>query len=141
MTAKKETFDKVDRTKFGSGPWDDEPDLIEWIDPATSRQCRIERPPLGHLCGYVAVAKDHSWFEVDDCRVEPHPEVHGGLTYSDHKDGDSSLWWLGFDCAHLGDLVPASRVFHELRGETYKDIAFVTGECERLARQINEAAK
>lgn len=61
------------------------------------------------------------------------------------------VWWLGFDCAHAGDLSPKyASLMAEIaiergalprqRNETYRDLAFVTRECERLAAQIKSAA-
>lgn len=50
------------------------------------------------------------------------------------------VWWLGFDCAHSGDLSPS---YSHLRrfgsDETYKPISFVEAECRSLARQIAAA--
>lgn len=141
MTARFVEFAKVDRHSWGSGQWDDEPDIIRWIDPKTSRHCQIERAPSGHLCGYVAVEQGHPWFQVDEHLIEPHPEVHGGLTYASFKDGNPSHWWFGFDCAHIGDSSPSRNSGYSSRGATYKDVSFVTSECERLALQINEAGQ
>lgn len=47
------------------------------------------------------------------------------------------VWWLGFDCAHCGDVSPGT----ERSGGpdptgTYKDIGYVRMEVERLARQL-----
>lgn len=50
------------------------------------------------------------------------------------------VWWLGFDCAHSGDLSPS---YGHLRryssDETYKPISFVEMECRSLAKQIAAA--
>lgn len=49
-------------------------------------------------------------------------------------------WWIGFDCAHSGDVKPGSS--YE-RGEwfaNYKGIWYVKKECQRLAKQVSEAA-
>lgn len=49
------------------------------------------------------------------------------------------VWWLGFDCAHAGDISPGyarySRSFAD-REDSYRDIAYVEGECRSLAKQI-----
>jgi hypothetical protein len=64
---------------------------------------------------------------------------HGGLTYSRSGEPGNNLWWFGFDTAHLGDLRPnddASR--SRLRSEgTYRNLAYVRKECERLAKQLH----
>lgn len=59
----------------------------------------------GHRCGYVRVPPSHPCHGVD--YNDPDVSVHGGLTFGElepcaHEDG--SGYWLGFDCAHLGDL-------------------------------------
>lgn len=65
----------IDRSPWGSGPWTDEPDELDWTDPATGYQCAIRRTPeLGHLCGYVGVPESHPWHGVDYSDRDPlHP--------------------------------------------------------------------
>jgi len=74
-------------------------------------------------------------------------EVHGGLTYSGEcagkichvaKEGEPEhVWWLGFDCAHYGDLSPG---FTDGLGRdgVYRDMEFVTREVEQLAEQFQQ---
>lgn len=133
----------IDRKSWPSGPWDREPDRVEWRDDATGLVCLIVRNPLGALCGYVAVPDGHVYFQkrhgdIDDV------SVHGGLTYSDFCQGDichvpapgesDHVWWLGFDCAHYADCVPAM-MRCGLDG-IYRDIEYVKDECRYLAAQI-----
>ena len=54
--------------------------------------------------------------------------------------------WVGFDCAHFGDLTPAldeylgeRQITREVR--IYRDINYVTEHVRSLARQIKEIAK
>lgn len=49
------------KKQWGPGPWQDEPDELHWVDPATGYKCRIIRcfPHSGHLNGYVAVPGTH----------------------------------------------------------------------------------
>ena len=47
------------------------------------------------------------------------------------------VWWIGFDCSHLHDLVPA----HPSPGDTYRDERYVRNELEGLARQAAEATR
>lgn len=125
----------VDKSKWGLGPWQDEPDKKQWRDPATGMACMIRRNELmGNWCGYVGVPADHPWSGVeysqciaDSCNEEhcySHApegkiEVHGGLTYSafcweenkEHgvchiTEPEERLWWFGFDCSHACDLIP-----------------------------------
>ena len=64
-------------------------------------------------------------------------EAHGGITFNG-KFHDSKLWWLGFDCAHLGDVCPGMQNSHFYYGpmDTYKDIDYVTHEVKSLAEQM-----
>lgn len=124
-----------DREQWPSGPWDDEPDRVQWTDDDTGLACLIRRGPLGNWCGYVGVPEGHPWHGMDYhhcvvCRTSyldgcEHNEplssvviVHGGLTFAAGCDGDpvagvchvaddgDTVWWLGFDCGHGFDLVP-----------------------------------
>jgi hypothetical protein len=75
--------------------------LLEYEDRGF--KCRVVKiPHLGHLCGYVGLPESHKYFNKDMDAIDIY--CHGGITYSEkEKDG---LYWIGFDCAHAGDLVP-----------------------------------
>ena len=51
----------IDRSDWLPGPWDDEPDRVEWRDEATGLPCLLRRgsPFIGVWCGYVALPPDH----------------------------------------------------------------------------------
>jgi hypothetical protein len=120
----------------GSGPWDDEPDRIEWLDPTTGLPCLMKRGPMGQWNGYVGVFPKHPWHGRDYGDVEELVDVHGGLTYAGswYEEGD---WWFGFDCGHYMDLQPGFPTYGEpLFGETYKDVAYVKAEVTVLALQV-----
>jgi hypothetical protein len=56
-----------------------------------------------------------------------------------HKtDEPDDVWWLGFDCTHADDKCPAMpRYGRDLdRRGTYRDVAYVTEECRKLAQQL-----
>lgn len=137
----------IDRTGWPAGPWDEEPDRIEWRH--TGLPCLIVRSQLGALCGYVAVPPEHPLHGVPYGYV--HASVHGGLTYSDRCAGrichvpaegePDDVWWLGFDCAHAHDLIPTIfagvvRSGGALPHDAYRDIAYVTAEVNDLAEQL-----
>lgn len=133
------------------GEWDNEPDKAHWIDEATGLDCLINRGNSGVLCGYVGVPESHPFFGKDYDHTDIGCDVHGGLTFADgcHESGDEgkgichpkqgaaneTVWWLGFDCAHLGDFCPK---FDSLNEEfsTYKNFAYVKREVEGLAKQL-----
>lgn len=158
---------EAERAQWGDGPWRDEPDKVSWTDPATGRPCLIHRGPGGALCGYVAVDPGHPLHGIgftDDAM--PVLDVHCGVSYSegcqDSPDESSGIchvpapgapdnvWWFGFHCASFRDVEPSTAAFlaevlgsNPLRqrlsdGQTYRDVAYVIGQCERLARQLTE---
>lgn len=88
-------WQSVDKSAWGAGPWQQEPDKVQWVDEATGLDCLLVRGPHGSWCGYVGVTESHPWFGVDysgcpqQCsedwcshRPESRVEVHGGLTFS-----------------------------------------------------------
>lgn len=129
------TYHFVDKSGWGPGPWSDEPDKIQWADEDTGLPCLIVRNRAGALCGYVGIPESHPWFGMDYDAINP--DVHGGLTYSGFG---SELWWLGFDCAHLWDVMPRMQYLTQDEG-VYRDMAFVKGECHHLALQIAAAGE
>lgn len=148
---------RIDKSEWGGGPWDDEPDLIEWqSDSAPSFWCQINRTEAtGCLCGYVAVPQDHPVHGHGFSEVDALVEVHGGLTFG--GPGVAGLWVFGFDCGHGFDVHPAmearlkATMPREMYAEhqrvltsespgmprtTYKTLSYVRAEVESLARQL-----
>lgn len=122
----------IDKTTWGPGPWQDEPDYLHWVDEATNLDCLVVRAGSGgHLCGYVGVPEGHPWHgrgysectrtpPCEDGWCEHSPDgqtnAHGGITYASacsgrichHAPGrPEPVWWFGFDCAHCDDIGPA----------------------------------
>ena len=143
----------IDKTEWGPGPWQDEPDKVQWQDEATGLPCLAVRvPDTGHWCGYVGVSGGHPLFHVsyqDYDRVDV--RVHGGLTFSDacsHGPEDRAIchvpepgqsddvWWFGFDCAHHMDFGPGMTI-HGVRNGDYRTLAYVKEQCASLAAQLN----
>lgn len=142
---------KVDRSGWPAGPWDSEPDRVEWKDEATGLPCLIVRNAYqGFLCGYVAVAPGHPWHGKSYEDVDA--DVHGGLTYADSCHGNichvpaqgepDNVHWFGFDCAHAWDLSPndIARRHTLYEDEFYRTVEYAKGQCARLAAQIQAAA-
>ena len=97
----------------------------------------------GFRCGYVRIPLGHPWHGLDYEQVEPHPAVHGGLTFAEadvpcDADGPDNAWWLGFDCAHSGDAtdpsLPGSSRFWRRDG-TVRTQEYVENECRNLCEQ------
>jgi hypothetical protein len=144
----------LDRSEWGSGPWDGEPDKVVWVDETTDLDCMVRRGPSGAWCGYVGVPEGHSLFGKSYHDVEMN--VHGGLTFADTCDTDGPeesaichipeprrpdvIWWFGFDCGHAFDLMPVYQPSHWV-DRTYRDLEYVKSETLRLAKQISELAE
>jgi hypothetical protein len=147
-----------DKSDWGHGPWQEEPDKMQFVDQATGLPCLIVRNHSGALCGYVGVPENHKAFELHyDAELVRGINVHGGLTFSDHctKGGaeethichvpapgePDNVWWFGFDCAHSGDCLPA---YHHgsvgLFGDRikYRTINYVKRHISKLALQLND---
>jgi hypothetical protein len=134
--------------KWGQGEWVDEPDQV--FAEYKNIKCKLLRHLfLGHFCGYVMLPVDHPWIKLNPFKLDCY--VHGGITYG-RDEGDG--YWLGFDCAHAWDLIPAnSKIMEDVKEEmkekfpnfpssyqeSYKNLAFVIAECQNLADQVLEA--
>lgn len=116
-----------------SKEWENEPNEVSF--EVNRRPCLILREKyLGHLCGYCRVSGgllergyDHDSYKDID--------VLGGLTYAG-KIGDG--WWIGFDCAHPGDIRPYSDNWFNNGYAVYRNIGYVKREVESLAKQLDQ---
>lgn len=117
----------ADRSRWQRGPWDDEPDFIEFEH--LGLWCFAGRGIWGTWFGYVACeASDPRITVVNDETLE----AHGGLVHGwQDEDGRG----VGFDCAHAGDASPEDP--HVMKGDVYRDAAYVERELVNLAEQIN----
>lgn len=136
---------QYDKFRWPAGPWDDEPDRVDWIHEGLA--CMLIRNPIGAWCGYVGVPREHPAYDQSYWDVDV--DVHGGLTYSDRCAGHichvpqegmpDDVFWFGFDCAHSGDVVPGlvmHRGFFPGFEPTYKNVGWAKAETERLAEQL-----
>jgi hypothetical protein len=73
----------VDKSTWGDGAWQSEPDKKQWLDEGTGYPCLIVRGPSGALCGYVGVPRGHPHYGKHYDHEDISVEVHGGLTFSD----------------------------------------------------------
>ena len=147
------------RDEWGEGPWNDEPDRIEWRHESGLPLLMV-RGPTGSWCGYVGVPGPHAAFGHHYDRVEEQ-SAHGGLTFAGECHGaichqaepgePERVWWFGFDCAHAGDVSPALQALtrklglgygmpepsrlHE-RWEVYRHVDYVRGNVEELAAEL-----
>jgi hypothetical protein len=169
----------IDKRTWGDGPWQNEPDHVQWQDPATDLVCLAVRVPwAGQWCGYVGVPEGHPAFGLNYEEVDKlgprHKDaegyewgglrVHGGLTFADFcQEGEEGtgichvpqpgqperVYWLGFDMAHAGDIMPGMdaqlrAIGHEpIRyapiwgdDDEYRTLEYVQAECAHLADQL-----
>lgn len=149
----------VDKSEWGAGEWESEPDAAYWTDERSGYQCLIVRADLGHLCGYVVLPEGHPMHGKPMEDFRPY-RAHGGITLAAviHPDlarevmGDPNLelppngWLVGFDCGHDYDHTPAAAAeFAKLglfgpRG-IYRNWDFVRAEVDYLADQLRASAK
>ncbi len=122
------------RAEWPNGPWSHEPNSKRWASFG-GLACLIQRhQTLGHLCGYVALPTDHPLIDKGSDEFYQF-EVHGGVTWNNSFEDEVSPYWVGFDCAHSGDLLPGmkSSIWSH---DWYRDIDYVTAQCELLSKQI-----
>lgn len=99
-----ETFDKTD---WGDGPWQDEPDLLEYVDETTGYRCLVGRAEGGgHLCGYVGIQPGHPCHGKEFRELDL--QAHGGVNFARPSRNDET-YWIGFDCGHSWDFGPGLR--------------------------------
>ena len=128
----------IDRTGWPRGEWDSEPDEDAWTDEATGLACRAARSIYsGAWHGYVRVPEGHPLHGagVGDGRLND-LDVHGSVWHVGPIFDEG--WWLGFDCAHDGDLQPGREHSHH---GMYCSLAYVKAQCAKLARQVMEVVK
>jgi hypothetical protein len=130
------------RDFWGSGPWDSEPDEIEWTDSETGYRCLMCRNDLGAWCGYVAVGPEHPAHGLrTESDVGDELFCHWGITWSgpdlkaDPLSGTLD-WLFGFDCAHAYDLVPGLKAMFPHPSVLTNYVQTAVGEHGEMLRGI-----
>lgn len=146
----------MDKSGWGEGPWQDEPDRAEWRHAGLP--CLAIRNRLGAWCGYAAVPRSHPYYGMHHEMTDL--DAHGGLTYTGLCHGGichvpapgepDDVWWFGFDCAHAFDFTPALNEIPEIVAlraqyhtppeweDVYRPLAYVQAETNKLAEQLAE---
>lgn len=160
----------VDKSTWGDGPWQDEPDKMQWPDEATGLPLLVHRSDVaGAWCGYIGVPEGHPWYKTHRYTIDNLlPDgVHGGVNFTTfcmdtggesrgicHVPGPGEpdhVYWTGFHCSHIWDLSPAADAICRAHGLTpmseygfldqvYRDIAYARDQCRLLAAQVKAAA-
>lgn len=121
------------------GPWDDEPDAAR-IDVGDV-PALIARG-YGHAwCGYIGV-----WTEQISRMVDERIEVHGDWSLFKQMSSfdvavglpNAKLWWCGFDCSHVWDIIPHNKLMRDLAlpEAEYRDLVYVATEVVQAARAL-----
>lgn len=115
-----------------------EGDYKGWIyktNNGLSYKCEIKRSELGFLLGYIHLSKDNDFYGKVDIDVS----VHGGVTYNNYWKYDiEDFWVIGFDAGHFGDLVPLLEIGLNSESNIYRDMQYITNECNSMAEQISK---
>lgn len=85
----------LDKSTWGEGPWQQEPDKKQWTDSETGYACMIFRAPVtGALCGYVGVPISHPAYGLGyDTKLLRELEAHGGLTFANGCRSVTKAQW------------------------------------------------
>ena len=142
---------EYDKSTWGKGPWNKEPDRVDFIYNGFS--CLILRNSFGNWCGYVGVPNTHklygkNYFTIEDMK-DVNIEVHGGITYTDRCSSPichipesgmpEDVWWIGFDTAHFMDLTVSNPLgMPRPRRGVYRDMNYTLAETRHLADQLAE---
>jgi hypothetical protein len=107
----------------------------------------------GYRCGYVEIPREELQYININNPTDYHSypiNCHGDLTFcgTSYWDEENNNIWIGFDCAHYGDLMDPSINKCNLFSFIYKDdddnfgtikyLNFVINECEKIGKQLNE---
>lgn len=135
----------LDKSAWGDGPWQHEPDRIEWRAGDAPLPCLMLRHPrFGHWCAYVGVPPSHPLHGCTDVPDIISDHAHGGVTFTGScmederpqrervchvaQPGEADdVWWFGFDHCHGLDLAPGMAAMcapNELGGQ-YRDVEYV----------------
>lgn len=127
-------YQTIDKSEWGAGPWQSEPDKKQWQDPETGLPCLIVRGPPGALCGYGGLTFAGSCAHGED--------PSEGICHIPGEGQPDNVWWLGFDCAHYMDHSPAYAPRRRWAGGAgaYRTQAYVEAQVASLARQLSEAS-
>lgn len=149
---------------WGYGEWVEEADWAEFEHAGL--KCTIIRMAAadgpkggvygGYLTGYIHIPKDNVLYMKDLFDFKHDLEVHGGISFSDFREGN---WLIGFDAAHSCDLTPSMQaIMKKIDDETnnfmkslghdisnslifhreYRNMQYVIDQCKDLAEQVSK---
>jgi hypothetical protein len=110
-----------DKKLWGPGPWQDEPDQLDFM--IEGYLCQLRRGQMGGWCGYVLVPEGHPWFD-NRPRAYADAQVHGGISYGQRTCAScdaqvGAQYSVGFGYMHAGDYCPVlAAVLHHGLGRS-----------------------
>lgn len=114
--------------------WDTEPDNKSF--KYRNVKCRIKRNlKYGFLSGYVAIPKGHILYGTDRFLLRNIFDIHGGITYG-QVENDDKLYWMGFNCNHLGDKAPFAFRGSLLDDGVYRQWDYVDAQVRKLVDEL-----
>jgi hypothetical protein len=143
MNFKYKTTREEKLNELGEGEWINEPDQVDFT--YKDIPCRVIRQEIGHLCGYIKVPNEHKFYKLDYDDIDI--DVHGGITFNGSIEDAENEFWIGFDCAHWGDVCPKmNKLYSELsilfrknsffKESIYRNVEYCTNECKRMVDQL-----
>ena len=135
----------INKDGWDDGVWQLEPDESQF-NLENGAPGIIKRSVNGALMGYMPIGSLHPFHGKSFDKIPV--DVHGGLSfskneliYNDRLAGFASSkgwWWIGFDCAHAFDIMPAfgNMGMKPYPDATYKPYHYVRWELNRLAMQM-----
>lgn len=150
------TYFLYDKTSWGKGPWQDEPDYVAFIDKETTYPCVAKRNMLGAFVGYVGTDERHPLYMSEvGCPefdfIDAHERAPSFAAFLPDESLNFSppkrYWWIGFDCMHDNDHCPwrdkttkpqPTLPRTRRRGQgIYRDLPYVVEQLEFLASQLS----
>lgn len=145
----------VDKTGWGPGAWNDEPDRVDFVH-AGLPCLALRHPRNGNWCGYAAVPPGHPLHGRDWKEGVPlafHYEINysaacdGGLICHVPAPGEpDGVWWFGGDFGHTFDFSPAvdARLKVAMQrasdiGAPWADVMRPRGENDPLFQEVYRA--
>ncbi len=146
MSEHNQTLEAIDKSTWGDGPWQSEPDRHQW-QHAGYACLMVRHEHFGYWCAYVGVDRAHPQYGKDWRKNEALQDLDIGrhINYS-ASCGDrvchvpepgmpDDVWWLGMDFGHAFELAPAMEARDR---ELAKTIPALAALRERVAERVAE---
>lgn len=119
---------KIDRSGWEPGPWDGEPDRVEWRSGEFGLEVR-RKVQSGTLSGYLTMPRSHKWCFGN------HPKYGDGdrMIHGRNAGGRYEVW---FNTTYIHDWLPKGPNDGAYPDAEYRDVSWVT---QRLLTLLHSA--